>query len=519
MILITSAAYVDAEFQAEFGKLPPAFLPVGNKRLFTLQTKAIRESFPDEDVWLTIPESYKISTQDSRTVDDLNITVLSVPDDLSLADSILFSLNVAGANNTTVRILHGDTYLPSIPHGDNLIALAPTQDYYNWEVERSNPSDELVWCGYFAFSSPQSLIRNLTICRGNFVNAIRGYSESHPTEKKLIDYWYDLGHINTFYKTRAKITTQRSFNELKISNTHVYKTGLPHHKIAAEGNWFHELPVRLKGFVPQLMERGIDDGKPFYVIEFLYLAPLNELLVNGNNPKFFWKKIFKHLSSWLHACSDQFPSKELESVSAGRHDLIVRKTTKRLTDFCESMQFDMDEPITLNEKKLPSINAVMNHCIQLALSKPMLPGILHGDLCFSNILYDSRADMLKLIDPRAMDFNDQFTMYGDIAYDIAKVNHSILGLYDYIIAGAFSAHRNDKNEFFLEIFTDERIEKLQAAYLEEQLLPNIVATDYIPLTVLLFLSMLPLHSDNKARQLALFANAFRLYNQFIYEAE
>lgn len=518
MILITSAAYVDAEFQAEFGKLPPAFLPVGNKRLFTLQVGAIKKSFSNEDVWLTIPESYQVSTQDARILDELRITVLSVPDGLSLADSILFSLNVAGVHNTTVRILHGDTYLPSIPHGDNLIALAPTQDHYNWEVEKSNPSDELVWCGYFAFSNPQSLIRNLTICRGSFVNAIRGYSESHPAEMSLVNNWYDLGHINTFYKTRAKITTQRSFNELKISDTHVYKTGVPHHKIAAEGNWFHELPVRLKGFVPQLMDRGVSDGKPYYVIEFLYLAPLNELLVNGNNPKFFWKKIFRHLSSWLHACSEQFPQDHLEHVSACRQDLIVRKTTKRLTDFCESMEFSADNPITLNGIKLPSINEVANQCIKLALAKPMLPGILHGDLCFSNILYDSRADMLKLIDPRAMDFNDQFTMYGDIAYDIAKVNHSIIGLYDYIIAGAFSVHYTDKYNLFLEIFVDERIEKIQSAYLEEQLLPNVLAIDYIPLTILLFLSMLPLHSDNKERQLALFANAFRLYHQFIYES-
>lgn len=517
MILITSAAYVDAEFQAEFGKLPPAFLPIGNKRLFTLQIDAVRAAFPEENVWLTIPESYKVSPHDARILDSLRIAVLSVPDGLSLADSVLFSLNVVGVNNTTVRILHGDTYLPTIPKRDNMIALASTQDYYNWEVEKSNANDELVWCGYFSFSNTQELIKNLTICRGDFVNAIRGYSKTHPTEKALVDNWYDLGHINTFYKTRAKITTQRSFNELKISNTHVHKTGTPHHKIEAEGNWFHELPVRLKGFVPQLMDRGVENGKPFYVTEFLYLAPLNELLVNGNNPKFFWKKIFRHLGSWLYACSEQFPSAQLETVIAGRQNLIVRKTTNRLKAFCEAMQFDMDSAVTFNGKRMPTINEVMNHCIQLALSKPMLPGILHGDLCFSNILYDSRADMLKLIDPRAMDFNDQFTLYGDIAYDIAKVNHSIIGLYDYIIAGAFSIYR-DGLDFNLEIFADERIEVLQNAYLDEQLLPNITVVDYIPLTILLFLSMLPLHSDNKARQLALFANAFRLYNQFIYKA-
>ncbi|NQD72905.1 hypothetical protein [Pseudomonas sp. CM27] len=518
MILITSAAYVDAEFQAEFGKLPPAFLPVGNKRLFTLQATAIKKAYPSERIWLSIPESHAVSVQDFRTLDSLEVSVLKVPDGLSLADSILFSLNVIGANNTTVRILHGDTYLPQIPVGDNLLALASTQDYYNWEVEKSNPSDELVWCGYFAFSNPQNLIKNLTICRGEFVGAVREYSASYPTEKILLDNWFDLGHINTFYKTRAKITTQRSFNELKITDTHVYKSGTPHHKIVAEGTWFKSLPVSLKGFVPQLMDQGIKDGKPFYVIEFLYLAPLNELFVNGNNPKFFWKKIFRHIKSWLQACTENFPAEQLSHVQAGRQDLIARKSAKRLASFCDTKNYNMHKNVILNGKTMPSINDVMEHCISLALAKPTLPGILHGDLCFSNMLYDSRADMLKLIDPRAIDFNEQFTLYGDVAYDIAKANHSIIGLYDFIIAGAFSAQQIGDLNFVFEIFKDDRIDRLQSDYLDEQLLPNTYAADYMPLTILLFLSMLPLHADNEHRQLALFANAFRLYDQFLIEA-
>jgi len=517
MILITSAAYVDPEFQAEFGKLPPAFLPVGNKRLFTLQAKALKEAHPNESIWLTIPENYSISTQDARTLRDAGIDVLNVPVGLSLADSVLFSINVIGANNTTVRVLHGDTYLPKVPRGEDVLALASTQDFYDWEVETSGANDELVWCGYFAFSNSQELVKNLTICRGNFVKAVRQYFAKQDTDKPVIEQWFDLGHINTFYKTRAKITTQRSFNELEISDTHVYKSGTPHHKIVAEGIWFQSLPVRLRGFVPQFMEQGVRNDKPYYVIEFLYLAPLNELFVNGNNPLFFWKKIFRHLKSWLYACTEQFPSEQLGHVNAGREDLIVRKTASRLAAFCDAMNFDMDETVIVNKITMPSIREVMTHCSSLALSKKVLPGILHGDLCFSNILYDSRADMVKLIDPRAIDFNNEFTLYGDISYDIAKINHSIIGLYDYIIAGAFSIETNGRLDFTLDIFQDERINRLQKSYLEETLLPNVTAQDYMPLTILLFLSMLPLHSDNKERQIALFANAFRLYEKYIQD--
>ena len=37
MLSITSGEYVESELFAEFGRIPPAFLPVGNKRLYTHQ--------------------------------------------------------------------------------------------------------------------------------------------------------------------------------------------------------------------------------------------------------------------------------------------------------------------------------------------------------------------------------------------------------------------------------------------------------------------------------------------------
>ena len=57
MILIASAAYLDTEFQIEFGKLPPAFLPIGNRRLYERQLVAIKNKFPDEDIYISLPES------------------------------------------------------------------------------------------------------------------------------------------------------------------------------------------------------------------------------------------------------------------------------------------------------------------------------------------------------------------------------------------------------------------------------------------------------------------------------
>ena len=96
MIVIASAAYVDSELQSEFGRLPPSFLPVGNLRLFQRQLRVLSANFPGEQTFLSLPESYVISQRDTRALQSASVQVIRVPDDLSLADSVLFVINVIG---------------------------------------------------------------------------------------------------------------------------------------------------------------------------------------------------------------------------------------------------------------------------------------------------------------------------------------------------------------------------------------------------------------------------------------
>ena len=53
MILITSAQYLVAEFQIEFGKLPPAFLPLGQKRFYEYYARLFHAY--NEPIVLTFP--------------------------------------------------------------------------------------------------------------------------------------------------------------------------------------------------------------------------------------------------------------------------------------------------------------------------------------------------------------------------------------------------------------------------------------------------------------------------------
>ena len=76
MILIASGAYVISEFQVELGKIPPCLLPIANKKLIELQVAAIRKTFNDQEIYLSLPESYELSSSEIKILDALTCRLL-----------------------------------------------------------------------------------------------------------------------------------------------------------------------------------------------------------------------------------------------------------------------------------------------------------------------------------------------------------------------------------------------------------------------------------------------------------
>ena len=135
---------------------------------------------------------------------------------------------------------------------------------------------------------------------------------------------------------------------------------------------------------------------------------------------------------------------------------------------------------------------------------------MHGDFCLSNILYNSRARRIRVIDPRGCILEQDPSIFGDIRYDLAKLWHSFGGLYDLIIAGHYQFEQIDQYTFDLSFPSSLHHKWLQEDFLRR--LPSSThKLEIQALTVLLFVSMLPLHADRPDRQKAFIANAARLY--------
>lgn len=520
LILITSGAFVDGELVAEFGALPPAFLPVGHQRLYEAQMESLKSI--DGDIVLTLPESFKVPQADEKKLEALNVKTLRVPEGMKLGESVLFALNVLSPGDGPIRILHGDTLLrETLPDESDLVVVAAQPENYDWgTIELESTENELnvsssfeILAGYFAFSSEAQLRRSLAKERCDFVKALRAYDAITTLKRVHTDNWLDFGHLQTYYRSRCSIHTQRSFNELNLSFKSVRKSSANPDKILAEAFWFENIPKKLRLYTPAFLglEKSINPS-PAYSLEYLPLPTLHELFVFGDLSQAAWRLILGSCNDFLMDC--QIDRKPFDKSDSGALATLTRdKTNTRLDEFCAASGINRNDQWRLNGRSVPSLSEISNIASDaIDYSNLRMTGIMHGDLCFTNIFYDFRTQRIRVIDPRGAVGGGEPTIWGDSRYDIAKMAHSIIGGYDFILADRYTCNGIESRDVQFEFFPSNSMDHLQDLAKELTFLGvNLLDPEAISITIHLFLSMLPLHNDSPRRQKAFIASALRLF--------
>ena len=524
-IVITSAAYLEPQLEAEFGRIPPAFLPLGNKRLYEHHHHLVADHA--DRILLSVPESYSITNRDRVRLTDLGFELVVVPDKLTLGESILYVVNIAGCSHESIAILHGDTLFDDLDLTQtDTVSVAPSSEGYQWQtvnrgkdlelLESSTPDtstdsqDSMVLSGWFSFSDSRALVQEVTRARGSFIQGLFSYSKTRAISTIESGAWYDFGHADTYYQSRRKVTTQRSFNELLIGRRTVRKSSANSRKIKAEANWFGNLPPPVRVHAPAFLGYDNSVEQPFYELEYLHLPTLADLWVFGRLPVSAWRGIFSAADEALMAMSSvKSPSGKLIDSNA----LYADKTRTRLEEYARATNADLSAPCRYAGRWLPSVNemvTVVSGAIPPATTTEMT--LIHGDFCFSNLLYDRRASLIRMIDPRGVGANGTISPYGDRRYDIGKLYHSLIGQYDHIVAGHYELSMNGAMNYDLSLPKDIELVDIQKMFLGLRFAGQTVIEASAPaIAILLFLSMLPLHADNPARQNAFLANSMRLF--------
>ena len=141
--------------------------------------------------------------------------------------------------------------------------------------------------------------------------------------------------------------------------------------------------------------------------------------------------------------------------------------------------------------------------------------IIHGDLCFSNIMIDNNLNFIKVIDPRGK--FGKYDIYGDYRYELAKLLHSIDGKYDYIIKDMFDIKVNLKaNNIKYDIMDNKMDFDLTNIFFE--VFKNRIGEDMKKIELieaLLFLSMVPLHNESLEHQYAMLSTGIKILDRIV----
>ncbi len=516
-LLVTSGAWCGTELQAEFGRLPPALLPLGNRRLFVHQHAALGAAA--DRILLSLPEEFALEEMDRAALDARGIEVVPVPPGLSLGQSVVYVLNVTGAATGPLRILHGDTLLEGLDlAAEDAVSVGPAAAGYSWgHVAREGDAVRAVTgpggagaevlTGYFAIAAPVLLIQAVTRRGGDFVAGLADYARQRPLRALEAARWLDFGHLNTYHRSRRQVTTERAFNRLAPGRRRVEKSGADPRKIEAEARWFAGLPEAMRIHAPAYLGMRREGDRVSYAIEYLHLPTLSDLFVFGRLPPDAWARIFDACDEFLSACAAHPAPAGAEPAS-----LFGPKTLARLEEFAAARGLSLDAPARLDGRPLPGLRA-MAEAAAARIPEGAAASLVHGDFCFSNILYDTRAELVRVIDPRGLDGGRRFASHGDLRYDLGKLFHSVVGRYDHIMAGAARLRRDGPLDLRLELPDSAPLAAVERGFTERRFAGMAVDGAIGAIGVLLFLSMLPLHADDPARQDTLLANAMRLFRR------
>ena len=475
VLLILSASSCNPELQVEFGtELPACAVPLGPRTLFNLQ---VERSFQSDKnlvrVFVAIPEGAQLDAGSYAEVVNCSTKGVASTFRVLMHHVVKWMERVDNVEDDPrgwrVHVLHGDTLINDIlafsePH----LLMAPRSSPLDWNKEQSLRYSSEIFTGKITFYHKST-------------DPIPPYTElveRLPRKVTTPDNWLDFGHLSTYYQSKRQVLVSRAFNNIQLTPAgFVTKRGQPS-KIKAEFAWYLEIPDGVAMYTPRVSKS--QDPYDSYTLEYLPFPTLAELLVHGNHSLEFWKHIMEKIKVLL---SEMSSSGMWHRIHDG---LLLEKSRER----CLSL-----DPV----RKANALELIEF----LRSFSDAAPSVVHGDLCFSNILYDLRSDSLKIIDPRGIDSTGRQVIHGSQLYDLAKLYHSAMG-YDFAVA---NRGHHDHSEQSCILIASKVLEIAQERWYIE---PNVI----VAATSLLFYSMLPLHKEDLDRVNRLTKIADQLYKAF-----
>jgi hypothetical protein len=472
------------------------------------------------------------------------VAFVPVDRDLGPGYTLLQCLNQVGKNEPCLVVL-GDTLFEFAPEtcqqfDQDFVLTAPVQDASRWclaEVTKSrriksladkpqkNPGNwpALVGVYHFRDADPARTALQTALDAGipalQLRHALQPYVESGRLRAFPAGDWFDCGNLDFLTSSRRRLLQARSFNRIQIDELRGTITKRSEHsaKFINEINYYRLVPRDLATFFPRLVDFSLTPQDLFLTLEYYGYPTLSEVWVFEEFEAKYWEGVFQTLSK-IFACFEKY-SAELSPQAT--FDFYWNKTVSRLQTFAtqnrDFARLTQARILELNGRRLrgwPVIQNAVKSRVQKLAAK-VRGQIIHGDMCFPNILCDPVSRLFKFIDPRGS-FGES-GIFGDGRYDLAKLLHSLDGGYDFLIHDMFVLEHRGPRVRLQQFFPHNRaavLKGFQQIFGQRHDMKEVRI-----LEGLLFLSMCPLHADHPQRQVAMFATGLRILNEILNDED
>ena len=530
-LIIPSAKIVPEELQ-KLGKLPAVIYPVNGHTAFSYLYNQYSQTC---DIEVLCYENADKIHKKLEQYKDIEIT--DIPELGDLAHTIYYGLD----KDAPVVINFGDTIVfdTIIDNKSNCFYYAEDYVTDKWTYfEEQNGTlthiydktpiksskKEKLFVGVFYLSDSKGFKECLDkvfvdrdVSMSAFYQALKMYSVIHPLSPVKTSNWFDIGHADKYYNSKLEVQA-REFNHINIDKNRgiLTKYSDDKDKFIGEIKWYLKLPSDIEYARPRIFNYSLDYNKPYVSMEYYAYHTVHELFLNSDLDIHQWEQIFDRIRFICHDMKRYRVSDE--NIMPALEDMYLTKTIQRFDKLRKDERFScfFSAPINVNRKTYESLDSIVE--VLKALIPQMLYdveefNIIHGDLCFANMMIDNNFSFIKVIDPRGK--FGSYDIYGDSRYELAKLFHSVDGKYDYIIKDLFSIDYSDgKIDFtiqdkdrdfdlynvFIDVFKEEIGDDLKKIELIE---------------ALLFLSMIPLHGETFNHQLVMLGTGLEILNRIV----
>lgn len=293
-------------------------------------------------------------------------------------------------------------------------------------------------------------------------------------------------------------------------------------RLLDETNFYKNLTEELRIYFPRLVLSGQDNDKNYFMELELY--PYNNLgtyLVGERNlTDNQWINVCKHIKNILKEFQN-FKNHEI-NLSLPMKQMYVEKTENEYQNLINNFELfsrlSNNKIIEINGKQCLNFEQVWPEILkkyEKILNENVVATIIHGDLCFSNILlgFDQNENtIIRLIDPRGKFGN--VIVYGDPYYDLAKLRHSTNTGYECFIYDKFDVNYDTNLKSFKINYTNGIKNRVHEIF-NEHIYSEYNMEKIKLIEGLIYIGMCARHFDNLKRQIGMFCSGIKILNELL----